>query len=168
MNKHINLENVFKCDRPWEFIVSVKTRDTIKIGTWIETVNAIQMPQGIHKDIYNLFENSKAMCIYGWCYYPLIFCAMSNIFMLSELVVKKISASHGITVKKNSNYQSLLVGLHEKGIFDNNEYGIFDKLRSLRNSVAHQEFQMLVPPGYALDAMKKMAEICCKRILELQ
>jgi hypothetical protein len=154
--KRVDHENVLAPDETWRGFVGYGSPDDYSV--WHEEVSAYRLRASVPKEIRAMVEVAKATMLYAWYFYPFLAVANSQLDRALEAAVRLKCASLEIKIT-NASYFDLIHALREQGVLPGATASRWDLARKLRNHSSHPNFQTIITPNMALNALMHADEL---------
>ena len=154
----ITWETLFEPATPIQWFASsgaLSASNPAPLREWVEMIQHPVMEHWVPKEIRTMFEVAKGCMIYGVLFYPLFAMSSEQLFRLCETAVKVRAQKAG--GHKDMNYVDSVDLLIREGVLMADSRQRWMAVKGLRNSSAHPQHQMLIPPGQAINFLEGTA-----------
>jgi hypothetical protein len=116
---------------------------------WVLSFLRLELTEAVPRNVRDLFEVARGVCLYGWFFYPLYQIGEDQLFRVVDAAVgAKCEQAGG--PKARTSFAARIDWLLKQGMILEEERIRWDALRNLRNFASHPEMQMIHPPGSVL------------------
>jgi hypothetical protein len=129
----------------------------ISANHWAESILSTQLAPSVPQEVQDLFAVARGGMLYGFFFYPLYTLAAEQLFRVGEAAVGHKALSLGVPRKYDFNEQ--VNRLRDRGVFTEEERGVWHTLRHLRNAASHSSEQTIFAPPQALSVLSGTAEM---------
>jgi hypothetical protein len=126
-------------------------------GDWARAFLRVELSPGIPDEICDLFAAARGVLVYGWFFYPLFVLGEDQLHRVAEAAAKRRYRDLGGT-RARPTFAEAIEWLVKRGAIRSDEERRWTAMRDLRNTGSHPDFQMLMPPGEALETLSIVAD----------
>lgn len=116
---------------------------------WVRDFLRLELSPAVPRNVRDLFEVARGVCLYGWFFYPLYQLGEDQLFRVIDAAVGAKCVQAG-GPKAGASFAARISWLLKRGVIPEAERVHWDSLRNLRNFASHPEMQMIHPPGSVL------------------
>ncbi len=116
---------------------------------WAQSFLNLELSKAVPRNVRDLFEVARGVCLYGWFFYPLYQLGEDQLFRVADVAVAARCEQLG-GPKHTAKFAERLAWLRARGVIPEDQAVRWDGLRNLRNIASHPQMQMIHPPGSVL------------------
>jgi hypothetical protein len=159
--KELSVENYLLPDELMRAYVTLKPggeTQVVQHMEWARAMLAVKLSDRVPIEVHRLFAVARGAMIYGYLFYPLFALASEQLFRAGETSVMLKCRAMGAPMKV-STFFGQISWLCEMGIFVEEEAGVWQAARQLRNDTSHPTDQIIIAPGEALTVLARVAAV---------